>query len=88
MQVDGFAGTELVVSAPLADFAACDDGVFNVWIEHSGAVRSYLQPGETETLWILDLAGTRGVINFGSFGPMSAAAKAQIEEMVGSLDLR
>jgi hypothetical protein len=87
LDVDGFTGSELVLSAPAVDFTTCDGGDFKVWVESDGGERFYDRPGETETLWILDLAGTRGVINFGSFGPMSAAAKAQIEEIVGSLDI-
>jgi hypothetical protein len=88
VEVDGFTGTELGLSAsPDLDFAVCDEGEFNVWTQPNGPERGYLVPGESETLWILDLDGSRGVINFGSFGPMSPAAAAQIADMLASLDI-
>jgi hypothetical protein len=88
LAVDGFDGTELVLSAPPSvDFASCDGGEFRVWIDDEGGDRFYSAPGEVETLWILDLDGERGVINFGSVGPMSGEAQAQIEAMLASLDI-
>jgi hypothetical protein len=88
IEVDGYTGTELGLSSwPSLDFAACDDGEFNLWTQPDGPERGHIVPGETETLWILDLDGSRGVINFGSFGPMTPAAGAQIADMLASLDI-
>jgi hypothetical protein len=88
VEVDGFTGTELGLSSPPSlDFAACDDGEFNLWTQPNGPERGHIVPGEAETLWILDLDGSRGVITFGSFGPITAAASEQIADMLASLNI-
>jgi hypothetical protein len=88
LSVGGFTGVELTVSTPAdIDLSTCYTGTFALWtVDVGGSTDRQISsmPGDTGTVWILDLNGTRGVISFGSDQPTSDTS-AQIQEMVGSL---
>ncbi|MGS0688831.1 hypothetical protein ACVBEQ_27400 [Nakamurella sp. GG22] len=90
LNVDGLTGTELTFSTPAdLDLSTCYTGTFALWTIASGGPTDRQissTPGDTGTVWILDLNGKRGVISFGSDEPTSDTS-AQIKEMVGSLTI-
>ena len=67
--VDGFRGSfmTMTIDADL-DFAGCDSGQVHSWIDPDGNSRYYAGPGQVEQFWIVDVDGTRLVIE-GSFFP-------------------
>ena len=66
IEVDGRAGQALTMSPADVDPATCDEGPVSPWFEADGDSRFYAAPGETETVWIVDLDGRRAVLNTGS----------------------
>jgi hypothetical protein len=85
IDVDGRAGQSVTLSPADVDPATCDDGVVSPWFESDGDARFYVQPSETETLWIIDIDGRRAVINVGSVIQMTPATRAQLDEMLASI---
>ena len=55
------------------------------WFEADGDSRFYAAPGETETVWIVDLDGHRAVLNAGSVVEVAPATRAQLDEMLASI---
>ena len=49
----------------VADWATYSNGA-SAWFEADGDSRFYAAPGETETVWIVDLDGRRALLNAGS----------------------
>jgi hypothetical protein len=70
----GFSGSyvELTLDAGL-DFSNCDEGTVHSWVDVNGRSRYYQGPGQIEQFWILDVGGTRLVIE-GSFFPEASVA--------------
>jgi hypothetical protein len=83
--LDGYSGKYLEWSVPSdADFSKCDTdaGVhyFESWTAHGGEGDRYHQgPGQVDRLWILDVRGSRVVIDAFS---MPSAKAAQIDELL------
>jgi hypothetical protein len=84
--VDGFAGTymERTVAAG-TNLADCDGGMFRPWFGTDGGER-YLEPGQHDRLWIIDVDGVPLVIDasLGERGTsgQDRAAHIQIAESV------
>jgi hypothetical protein len=84
--VDGFAGTymERTVAAG-TNLADCDGGMFRPWFGTDGGER-YLEPGQHDRLWIIDVDGVPLVIDasLGEAGTSAQdrAAHIQIAESV------
>jgi len=84
--VDGYAGTaiELTVPADL-DFATCWAGEFRSWTNTEDAARFHQGPGQHDLLWIIDVDGTRVVIDAGFYEGTSAADMAELQAILDSI---
>lgn len=88
MTVDGYSGTELTVASPPdLDFSTCYGGQYTLMINELRMQSPMLTPGESQTMWILDLNGERGIVTYGSLTSTSPATKAQLDAMLDSLKL-
>ncbi len=69
VSVDGFTGKymELPVPARL-NLADCHDGQFRTWLDPALEGARYLEPGRHDLLWIVDVDGSRLVID-AALGP-------------------
>jgi hypothetical protein len=68
VELDGYAGKYMEMRVPAAiDVADCDHGEFRTWSDPSGCCR-YLEAGQRDLLWILDVDGNRLVID-AALGP-------------------
>ena len=85
IEVDGRAGQAVTLSPADVDPATCDEGTVSPWFEADGDSRFYAAPGETETVWIVDLDGRRAVLNAGSVVEVPPATRAQLDEMLASI---
>jgi hypothetical protein len=85
IEVDGRAGQAVTLSPADVDPATCDEGTVSPWFEADGDSRFYAAPGETETVWIVDLDGHRAVLNAGSVVDVAPATRAQLDDMLASI---
>ncbi len=85
IEVDGRAGQAVTLSPADVDPATCDEGTVSPWFEADGDSRFYAAPGETETVWIVDVDGRRAVLNAGSVVDVTPATRAQLDEMLASI---
>jgi hypothetical protein len=70
VEVDGYAGTYMEMTVPAGiDVADCDHGEFRTWAASSGCCR-YLEAGQRDLLWIVDVDGNRLVID-AALGPQT-----------------
>ncbi len=68
VQVDGYAATYMEMTVPAGiDVADCDHGEFRTWADPHGCCR-YLEAGQRDMLWIVDVDGHRIVID-AALGP-------------------
>ena len=90
LNVDGFTGTELAYSTRAdLDLSTCYSGTFALWtVAVGGPLDRQIsnRPGDTGTVWILNLNGKRGVISFGASDPNSDTS-VQLNEMVRSVTI-
>ncbi len=90
LNVDGFTGTELAFATRAdLDLSTCYTGTFALWtVAVGGPLDRQISnhPGDTGTVWILDLNGKRGVISFGARDP-SSDTSAQINDMIRSVKI-
>jgi hypothetical protein len=82
----GFAGSylELTIDADL-DFSTCDAGEVHSWIETKGSSRYYQGPGQIEQFWIIDVDGTRLVIEGSLFPQASRANRDDLARIIESI---
>jgi hypothetical protein len=82
----GFAGRyiELTIDAGL-DFSRCDQGTVHSWIDVKGNSRYYQGPGQVEQLWVIDVAGTRVVVEGSLFPQASPANRGALAEIIKSI---
>jgi hypothetical protein len=88
--VDGHQGKQFDLTVP--DFAAdeCQAGIFALWQEDgsSGPQPSrWVEPNEHLQMWVLDVDGTRLVISTGYFPDTSDTDRAEINEIVNSIQI-
>jgi hypothetical protein len=89
--LDGYAGVLVKLSVQTEiNFADCDGGLFASWSEAgSDAPSRYAHgPGEVEDVYIIDVDGTRVVIDAAHMPLTSAAELAELDGMVASVDIR
>jgi hypothetical protein len=68
VSLDGFTGTYMELTVPARiDLADCNLGEFRTWVDPMGGARN-LEPGQRDLLWIIDVDGTRLVID-SALGP-------------------
>jgi hypothetical protein len=66
--LDGFTGKFIELTVPARiDLADCHNGQFRTWIDPAGGGR-WLEPGQRDLLWIVDVEGSRLVID-AALGP-------------------
>ena len=82
----GFTGSylELTIDADL-DFSTCDVGEVHSWVDVKGNSRYYQGPGQIERFWILDVEGTRLVIEGSLFPRASRANRDDLIRIVESI---
>jgi len=88
--VDGYSGVALELTVPAdLDFADCDSGEFRSWTNAEGAVRFHQGPGQHDLLWIIDVNGTRVVIDSGFFSDGTSAVDiAELQAIRDSIQFR
>jgi hypothetical protein len=88
ISVDGYAGKAFRRTAP-AEFSDCRTGFapFRSWenVNASGKGWSYYEPGEIETLWVLDVDGTIIILNTRMWPEHQAAAPAELAALLDSI---
>ena len=68
VMLDGFTGKYMELTAPSrVHLADCNKGQFRTWLDPVGGAR-YLEPGQRDLLWIVDVDGSRLVID-AALGP-------------------
>jgi hypothetical protein len=85
----GFSGfhLELTIDADL-DFSTCDAGEVHSWVDVKGNSRYYQGPGQIEQFWILDVEGTRLVIEGSLFPLASRASRDDLTRIVESIRIK
>jgi len=83
--LDGFTGKFMELTVPARiDLAGCDDGEFRTWVDPMGGARN-LEPGQRDLLWIVDVDGSRLVID-AALGPQTTQQdRADRIQMVESI---
>ena len=85
--LDGYSGEYVELTVPKnIDFASCDGGTFHSW-EGSGGERKQQGPGQHDELWILDVDGTRLVIDATYMPGTTEADRAELTELVASVHI-
>jgi hypothetical protein len=70
VKVDGYAGKYIEMTVPAGiDVAECDHGEFRTWKDPHGCCR-YLEAGQRDLLWIVEVDGERLVID-AALGPQT-----------------
>lgn len=94
----GFSGKRMQLTVPELPmemrgeervFSGCRDGILRSWIGHplSYAFYGYTGPGHTEEMWILDVEGTRLLIE-GNWSPDSTEADlAEMRQVLDSIEI-
>jgi hypothetical protein len=86
--VDGYAGRAFQRTAP-TEFTGCSTGFapFRSWEndDPNGLGWSYYEPGEIETLWVLDLDGTVIIVNTRMLPDHRATAVAELDAVLDSI---
>ena len=91
--VDGFDGKQIQVTIPDYNENVCKEGKFGIFLITSdlagdAAPNLWAQAAKQQnTLWILDVDGTRLVILAGDPGNMSAQDRTDLDGIVGSLQI-
>ena len=68
------------------DLTGCDDGQFRTWVDPMGGERN-LEPGQRDLLWIVDVDGSRLVID-SALGPDTTPQdRADRIQMVESIQI-
>jgi hypothetical protein len=82
----GFGGRYVELSIdPGLDFSECDDQTVHSWLDTNGFSRYYQGPGQIERFWILDVGGTRVVIEGSMFPQASDSDRDQLSQIIDSL---
>jgi hypothetical protein len=67
--LDGFTGRYMELTVPARiDLADCHGGQFRTWVDPTFEGARYLEPGQRDLLWIVDVDGSRLVID-AALGP-------------------
>jgi hypothetical protein len=78
--VDGFAGTSMERTVRVGtNLAECDSGHFRPWLDTNGGER-YLEPGQHDMLWIIDVDGVPLLID-ASLGEAGTSAQDRAEHI-------
>jgi hypothetical protein len=85
VSLSGYTGKYMELTTPAGiDLADCDGGQFRTWIDPMGGQRNS-EPGQRDLLWIVDVDGTRLVID-SALGPETTPQdRAERTQMVESV---
>jgi hypothetical protein len=84
VEVDGFGGKMLRIHVPEdVDFDDCYQRLFESW-----PGRYHQAPGQIDQIWVLDVDGARLVIDAWWFPQTTAAARAELFQIVESIRIR
>jgi len=85
--LDGFTGKYMELSVPSrVHLAECNDGQFRTWLDPMGGAR-YLEPGQHDLLWIVDVDGDRLVIDSALAPDTTPQDRADRIQMVESIQI-
>jgi hypothetical protein len=89
--LDGFSGKLVRMSVP-ADihFSECDDGLFGSWSEAGSDTpsRYHQGPGQLDDIYIIDVDGTRVVLDAGYFPDTNPSTRAELDDIIASIDVQ
>jgi len=84
--LDGFAGKYMELTVPARiNLADCDGGEFRTWLDTSLEAARWLEPGQRDLLWIVDVDGTPLVIDVSLGAGTSAQDRAERIQIVESI---
>ena len=88
VSLDGFTGKFMELTVPgRIDLADCHDGEFRTWVDPTLEGARYLEPGQRDLLWIVDVDGSRLVID-AALGPETTPQdRADRIQMVESIHI-
>ena len=88
--VDGYQGFMLEWSVPTdIDFSSCDEGFFESWTGLGWSSDRYQQgPGQVDRLWILDIDGSRLVIDAAYMPGVTEQDREELFAVVDSIQFR
>jgi hypothetical protein len=86
VSLDGFTGKYMELTVPARiDLADCHDGQFRTWVDPTLEGARYLEPGQHDLLWIVDVDSSRLVID-AALGPDTTSQdRADRVQMVESI---
>ena len=90
--VDGYVGREVEFTVPNYDASECKQNMFGLWQDSLGSVGNIPDywaqgPNVHLQLWILDVDGTRLVIKASYFPNTSEQDRADLEEILDSIQI-
>lgn len=87
VQLGEAVAQRIFMSVPKSlDLATCDNDEFRSWVDASGDARIQAAPGETDEVYVIDVAGQAIVID-ASYVRARTAELAEIHRIIGSLVL-
>jgi hypothetical protein len=87
-RIDGFSGTYMERTVPArTNLGRCDQAQFRVWLDTGGGERYLGGPRQVDLLWILDVDGVPLVINASLAAGATAQGRAELLEMVESIQI-
>jgi len=89
--LDGFTGKLVKMKVPSdISFSDCDKGLFGSWSEagSNDPSRYHHGPGEIDDVYIINVEGTRVVIDAAHMPSTAAEELAELEGMVASIDIQ
>ena len=82
----GYPGEQMQLQVPpTIDFSDCWNSEFHSWTAVPSGGRYHQGPGQFDRLWILDVDGTRLVIDAAFFPATSRQDRAELRQIVGSV---
>jgi hypothetical protein len=91
--LDGYSGKALELTVPAdlgfdaaTGFADCDEGGYRSWISPDGlSFREHQAPGQHDRLWVVDVEGTRVVIDATFYAGTSASDMSELQAILDSI---
>lgn len=88
VELAGYPGryTEVSIEDDL-EFAGCDRGEVHIWMSPGGASRYFQGPRQIERFWVVDVDGTRLVIEGGLFPGASTENRNELQQILDSVEI-
>jgi hypothetical protein len=89
VSLGGYHGKYLEWSVPVdIDFSDCYGGSFRSWTASNGGDRYQQGPGQVDRLWILDIEGSRLVIDVTYMPAASSLDQAELRKVADSIEFK